>query len=90
MPQQKIALVTGANRGLGFEAARQLARTGIHVILTARDIQAGARALRKLEQEDLSVELRKLDVNSSEDAQALARYIREQHGHLDILVNNAG
>jgi NAD(P)-dependent dehydrogenase (short-subunit alcohol dehydrogenase family) len=90
MNTQKIALVTGANRGLGFETARQLARAGIHVILTARDIHAGAEALRKLEREKLPVELRKLDVNSGEDAQALARYIREQHGHLDILVNNAG
>lgn len=90
MDKQKIAVVTGANRGLGFEIARQLAQAGVHVILTARDRQTGAEALRKLEQEHLPVELRKLDVNSSEDAQALARYIGEQHGHLDILVNNAG
>jgi NAD(P)-dependent dehydrogenase (short-subunit alcohol dehydrogenase family) len=85
-----IAVVTGANRGLGFETARQLAQRGIHVIMTARDKQAGAAALRKLEQQRLPVELRKLDVNSSEDAQALARYIVEQYGHLDILINNAG
>jgi NAD(P)-dependent dehydrogenase (short-subunit alcohol dehydrogenase family) len=90
MDRQKLAVVTGANRGLGFETARQLAQAGIHVILTARDKQAGAGALHKLEQQRLPVELRKLDVNSSEDAQALARYIAEQHGHLDILVNNAG
>ncbi|HEX5340771.1 MAG TPA: SDR family NAD(P)-dependent oxidoreductase [Gammaproteobacteria bacterium] len=90
MDNQKIAVITGANRGLGFEAARQLARSGIHVILTARDRQAGADALRKLMQEQLPVELRKLDVTASDDAQALARYVRETHGHLDILINNAG
>ncbi|MGH8373496.1 MAG: SDR family oxidoreductase [Gammaproteobacteria bacterium] len=90
MDKQKIAVVTGANRGLGLETARQLAHAGVHVILTARDKHAGAEALHELEQEKLSVELRKLDVNSSEDAQALARYILDQHGHLDTLVNNAG
>ncbi|HET7650631.1 MAG TPA: SDR family NAD(P)-dependent oxidoreductase [Gammaproteobacteria bacterium] len=90
MPTQKIAVVTGANRGLGLEAARQLARAGMHVVMTARDARAGAEALRKLEQEKLPVELRKVDVNSSEDAQALARYLREQFGRLDVLVNNAG
>ncbi|HET7922959.1 MAG TPA: SDR family NAD(P)-dependent oxidoreductase [Gammaproteobacteria bacterium] len=90
MDKQKIAVVTGANRGLGLEVARQLARQGIHVVLTARDRQAGAVALRTLESSRLPVELRKLDVTSSEDAQALARYLRESHGHVDILVNNAG
>lgn len=90
MSRQRIALITGANRGLGLETARQLAQRGIHVILTARDLQAGAAALRTLQQQQLPAELRKLDVTASEDAQALARYLRETHGHLDILVNNAG
>jgi len=86
----KIAVITGANRGLGLEAARQLASQDFHVILTARNPQAGAEALKRLQAEKLSVELRKLDVNSTEDAQALARYIKESHGHVHVLVNNAG
>ncbi|MGH8311875.1 MAG: SDR family oxidoreductase [Gammaproteobacteria bacterium] len=86
----KIAVVTGANRGLGLETARQLASRGFHVILTARNPQAGAEALKRLQAEKLPVELRKLDVNSTEDALALARYIKETHGRVDVLVNNAG
>ncbi len=90
MDEKKIAVITGANRGLGRETARQLAQRGFHVILTARNPQAGSEALRDLQTEKLSVELRKLDVNSTEDAQALAKHIKESHGHLDVLVNNAG
>lgn len=90
MTEKRIAVVTGANRGLGLETARRLAAHGFHVILTARNPQAGAEALKRLQAEKLSVELRKLDVNSTEDAQALARHIKESHGHVDVLVNNAG
>ncbi|MGH8377930.1 MAG: SDR family oxidoreductase [Gammaproteobacteria bacterium] len=90
MDQKKTAVITGANRGLGLETARQLAQHGFHVICTIRDPQAGAKALRDMQTEKLSVELRKLDVNSAEDAQALAKYLKESHGHLDVLVNNAG
>lgn len=90
MNNKLIAVVTGANRGLGLETARQLAQHGFHVILTARNIQTGAAALKTLQAEKLSAELRKLDVNSTDDAQALAHYIKESHGHVDVLVNNAG
>ncbi len=90
MADQKIAVVTGANRGLGFETARQLAQHGFHVILTARNLQSGADAFKRLQAENLTAELRKLDVTASEDALALARHIREKHGRVDVLVNNAG
>ncbi len=90
MADHKIAVITGANRGLGLETARQLARLGLHVVLTARDAKAGAQALQELQVQKLDVELRKLDVSSTEDAQALARYLREQHARVDVLVNNAG
>ncbi|MCG8435274.1 MAG: SDR family NAD(P)-dependent oxidoreductase [Gammaproteobacteria bacterium] len=90
MDNPKIAVVTGGNRGLGFEIARQLAKNGCHVIITARDARAGADALQKLENENLSVELRRLDVISAEQAQSLADYVRDTHGQIDALVNNAG
>ncbi|MDE2090629.1 MAG: SDR family oxidoreductase [Gammaproteobacteria bacterium] len=90
MADRKTAVITGANRGLGLETARQLARHGLHVVLTARDAQAGAEALQELQAQKLDVELRKLDVNSTEDVQALARYLREQYGRVEVLVNNAG
>jgi len=53
--KQKIAVVTGANRGLGFEASRQLAKKGYHVILTSRDVEKGKQATEKLQQEGLKV-----------------------------------
>src|SRR5690606_15636608 len=87
MPQ--IAIVTGANRGIGLEVSRQLAQLGHHVIMTARD-RKGAAAMQQLVAEGLDVELRKLDVNSTEDCQALARHVAENHKGVDVLVNNAG
>ncbi|MDE2234266.1 MAG: SDR family oxidoreductase [Gammaproteobacteria bacterium] len=90
MPDRKIAVVTGANRGIGLEVARQLAHLGLQVVLTARNLQKGGDAMRELEKQKLPVEFRKLDVTSNDDAQALAQYLREQHGRVDVLVNNAG
>lgn len=85
-----IAVVTGANRGLGLEISRQLARKGFHVIMTARDLAKGAAALHPLASDGLEVELRKVDVSRADDARALAQYIKETHGRVDVLINNAG
>ena len=85
-----VAIVTGANRGMGLEVSRQLAQQGYHVIMTARDARKGAEALKQLQDEGLDVELRKVDVNSTEDCQALARYVGENFKGIDVLVNNAG
>jgi len=90
MSEMKTAVVTGANRGIGFETSRELAGRGFHVVLTARNLAAGARALKRLQADGLSVELRKLDVTSADDALALARHLRETRGRVDVLVNNAG
>lgn len=88
---QRVAVVTGANRGIGFEIARQLAKLGnIHVVLTARDASKGEAAAKKLRGEKLDVESRALDVNSGESIHAFAHWLAGAHSRCDILVNNAG
>ncbi len=87
---KKVAVVTGGNRGLGFEASRQLAKQGYQVILTSRDEAKGKPAADKLQAEGLDVMFHSLDVTSDESSQKLAEFIRQQFGKLDALVNNAG
>jgi len=87
---QRIALVTGANRGIGFEVCRQLARLGVRVILTSRDEAKGQAARKKLAAEGLDVVNHPLDVTNLESIQQLERFIRKEYRRLDILVNNAG
>lgn len=86
----KIAVVTGANRGLGFETCRQLARQGIHVILTSRDEAKGKAAIEQLLSENLPVSYCPLDVTDSDSIQRLVHFVKTQSGQLEILVNNAG
>jgi NAD(P)-dependent dehydrogenase (short-subunit alcohol dehydrogenase family) len=88
--RQKIAVVTGANRGLGFETSRQLAKQGIQVILTSRDEAKGKSAVEKLQSEGLNVLYCQLDVADANSVRNLAEFIRDRFGYLDILVNNAG
>lgn len=90
MLEQRIALVTGANRGIGLATTRALCDAGFHVIITARNAQRGAKALATLQREKRSVELRKLDVTGNADAQSLAAWLEETYGRLDVLINNAG
>ena len=86
----KIALITGANRGLGFETARQLGRKGITTIVGARDAAKGEQAAERLRDEGIDAHAVELDVTSGESVRAAAEHIRSEHGTLDILVNNAG
>lgn len=88
--EKRVALVTGANRGIGFEIVRQLARSGLRVILTSRDEKKGLRAQRALEKQGLDVLYRKLDVTRHASVRALAGYLAKQHLIPDVLVNNAG
>lgn len=90
MTTPKIAVVTGANRGLGFEISRQLAKKGYQVILTSRDEAKGKAAAEKLQSEGLDVIYYHLDVTSDESSQKLAEFINQQFERLDVLVNNAG
>ena len=87
---KKVALVTGANKGLGLEMARQLAKQGATVILAARDPEKGNAAAAKLQHEGLDVHFLKLDVTDYADHQGAAKFIEDNFGHLDILINNAG
>jgi len=86
----KIALVTGATRGIGFETVRQLASNGVHVLLAGRDRDKAVEASLKLQSEGLSVEAIALDVTKPESIVSAAQEIAQKHGKLDILVNNAG
>jgi NAD(P)-dependent dehydrogenase (short-subunit alcohol dehydrogenase family) len=88
--QPKVALVTGANRGIGFEIARQLAENGIHVLVTGRQREAAAKAAASLRSEGLDAEHLVLDVTSPESIAAAAVEVEEKYGRVDILVNNAG
>jgi NAD(P)-dependent dehydrogenase (short-subunit alcohol dehydrogenase family) len=85
----KIALVTGANRGLGFETARQLARRGVKVLLGARNEEHGKEAAAKLKREGLDAEFILVDMNDPKTHEKAARVIEEKFGKLDILINNA-
>lgn len=88
--EKRIALVTGANRGIGFETCRQLGRWGFRVILTARNVAAGERAAGVLEGEGLDVGFHRLDVTDAASIEACARSLDREPGRLDVLVNNAG
>lgn len=87
---KKIALVTGANKGIGLEIAKQLAEAGVTVIMGARDVARGEAAAKGLSQAGLAAEAIELDLNRGEIIAAAAASISARYGRLDILVNNAG
>jgi NAD(P)-dependent dehydrogenase (short-subunit alcohol dehydrogenase family) len=86
----KIALVTGANKGLGFEMSRQLGQLGLTTIVAARKIAAAEEAAMKLKNEGLKAEAIALDINDSTQIQSAVREIGDRFGKLDVLINNAG
>jgi NAD(P)-dependent dehydrogenase (short-subunit alcohol dehydrogenase family) len=87
---ETIALVTGANKGIGREISRQLAGKGVLVLMGARDRERGEKAVGELRAQGLSVELVPIDVTSDSSVNQTAGEIERRHGRLDILVNNAG
>ena len=90
MTEQRIALVTGGNRGIGYEICRQLAKLGIRVILGSRNEARGTRAAEELMSRGLMVEPRQLDVTKPVSIRKCMNWIRTDLGRIDILVNNAG
>jgi NAD(P)-dependent dehydrogenase (short-subunit alcohol dehydrogenase family) len=87
---KKVALITGANRGIGLETARQLGKLGVTVLVAARELQKAEEAAAELKGEGIDARAVKLDVVSEADIQALVAKIDKDFGRLDILVNNAG
>jgi NAD(P)-dependent dehydrogenase (short-subunit alcohol dehydrogenase family) len=91
MPQTgKVALVTGANKGIGFELARQLGRRGMSVLLGARNTKLGEDAAHKLTSEGLDTHALHIDLNQLETIEQAAKQIDREYGQLDVLINNAG
>jgi NAD(P)-dependent dehydrogenase (short-subunit alcohol dehydrogenase family) len=90
MNVKKVALVTGANKGIGFEICRQLGKHGMTVILAGRDEKKVQQAAEHLRGEGLDVQAVVLDVTDPASAAAAARWLEGRYGRLDVLVNNAG
>lgn len=87
---KQIAIVTGANRGLGFETSRQLAQRGYQVVMTSRSVEKGRAAAEKLKKEGLDVVYFPLEVTNPAHIRQLEHFIEKEFGRLDVLVNNAG
>jgi NAD(P)-dependent dehydrogenase (short-subunit alcohol dehydrogenase family) len=87
---KKIALVSGANKGLGKETAKKLGNLGFKVFMGSRDKARGEAAEKELKKENIDVETLSLDVNDEASVRAAIDTIKSKCGHLDVLVNNAG
>src|SRR5208283_1623741 len=88
--KRRLALVTGANRGIGFEIARALAAEGCDLILTARDEKMLAQAARRIEKLGVHVFAQSCDVRSPESVDHLFKLVRSLRRPLNFLINNAG
>jgi NAD(P)-dependent dehydrogenase (short-subunit alcohol dehydrogenase family) len=86
----KVALITGANKGIGLETARQLGKQGVTILLGARDLAKGEQAAEVLRGIGVDARAVKLDVLDPADYTAVAKLIEKDFGQLDILINNAG
>ncbi len=87
---KKVAFITGGNRGIGLETARQLAQTGVKVVIGSRNPEQGKAAAEKLSAEGLDVEAIRFDITKPADYKEAYDYFDKKYGKLDILINNAG
>ncbi|KAI0510588.1 hypothetical protein KFK09_011195 [Dendrobium nobile] len=87
---ETVAVVTGANRGIGFEIARQLASYGLHVIMASRDAERGRHVAEMLHNEGLNVISHQLDISDQISVESFSKWVVLNYGGIDILVNNAG
>jgi len=87
---KQLAVVTGGNKGIGYEICRQLARKGLRVVLTSRDAEKGREARNRLEKEGLDVLHYQLEVTDQASVAAIASHLESEYGRVDVLVNNAG
>lgn len=90
MKEERVALVTGGNKGIGLEVSRQLGKASVTVVIGARDVDRGTAAAAKLKSEGIAAHFVQLDVTDKHSITAAAQAIANTHGRLDILVNNAG
>ncbi len=86
---KKTVLITGANKGLGYETARQLGEKGYTVLVGARDESRGAEAVEKLKSEGFDADFVEIDATNAETIKIAARTVGEKYGKLDVLINNA-
>ena len=86
----RVALVTGGNRGLGFEICRKLAEQGMRVILTSRQVYLGEKRAEDLKAEGYDIEFYPLDVNDPDSITSIYEFVLSNYGRLDVLINNAG
>ncbi|MBL1214624.1 MAG: SDR family NAD(P)-dependent oxidoreductase [Ignavibacteriae bacterium] len=86
----KTALITGANKGIGFEVCRQLGEKNFHIILTARNKERGLTAVDKLKENDINAEFILMDVSNEESVSNAFNKFKELNLKLDVLINNAG
>ncbi|TRZ39461.1 SDR family NAD(P)-dependent oxidoreductase [Niallia circulans] len=86
----KLALVTGGNRGIGYELVKQLASKNFKVIFTCRDHKTGHEITESLNKSDLNATYLVLDLNNQDSIHQAAITVKEQYGRLDVLINNAG
>jgi NAD(P)-dependent dehydrogenase (short-subunit alcohol dehydrogenase family) len=87
---KKVALITGANKGIGLETARQLGKLGITVLVGVRDLAKGEAAVAELKKDGVDARAVKIDVDNPADYAEIAKLIDKEYGVLDILINNAG